>query len=81
MFFVLGDNRNHSNDSHTGWLVPKADIIGKVWFRYWSTSRNGDVRVAMIPIFLIIVAALVIAVVLDILRSRRTGGGSGTGQS
>jgi signal peptidase I len=76
MFFVLGDNRNHSNDSHTGWLVPRADIIGEVWFRYWSTSRNGDVRVAMIPVFLIIVAALAAAVAVDVIRSKKSGGGA-----
>jgi signal peptidase I len=34
-YFVLGDNRNMSNDSHTGWTVPSENIIGKVWITYW----------------------------------------------
>jgi signal peptidase I len=38
-YFVLGDNRNRSNDSHTGWLVPRDNIIGRAWFVYWPPSR------------------------------------------
>jgi signal peptidase I len=43
-YFVLGDNRNNSNDSHTGWTVPRGNIIGKAWFTYWPPSRLGTVR-------------------------------------
>ncbi|HUD20974.1 MAG TPA: signal peptidase I [Candidatus Saccharimonadales bacterium] len=28
-YFVMGDNREHSSDSRTGWMVPKNLIIGK----------------------------------------------------
>ncbi len=43
-YFVLGDNRNNSNDSHTGWTVPRANIIGKAWFIYWPPSKWGLVK-------------------------------------
>lgn len=36
-YFVLGDHRNNSDDSHmwaTTWL-PRNDIIGKAWIAYW----------------------------------------------
>lgn len=36
-YFVLGDNRNNSFDSHL-WPVtflPRRDIIGKAWISYW----------------------------------------------
>ncbi|MBI4187760.1 MAG: signal peptidase I [Chloroflexi bacterium] len=35
-YFVLGDNRNASNDSHNGWFVPHQNIIGKVWVSLWT---------------------------------------------
>lgn len=38
-YFALGDNRNNSNDSHTGWTVPRDNIIGKAWFIYWPPSK------------------------------------------
>ena len=38
-YFVLGDNRNNSNDSHLGWTVPRDGIIGRAWFVYWPPSR------------------------------------------
>ena len=34
-YFVLGDNRNNSSDSHKGWTVPGDNIIGKSWITYW----------------------------------------------
>jgi signal peptidase I len=42
-YFVLGDNRNDSVDSHYGWMVPRANIIGKAWFIYWPPSKWGMV--------------------------------------
>jgi len=43
-YFVLGDNRNSSNDSHNGWTVPWDNIIGKAWFTYWPPSKLGIVK-------------------------------------
>jgi len=43
-YFVLGDNRNNSNDSHTSWTVPRDNIIGKAWFTYWPPSKLGVVK-------------------------------------
>ncbi|MCD6452872.1 MAG: signal peptidase I [Dehalococcoidales bacterium] len=34
-YFVLGDNRNNSSDSHRWGSVPRNDIIGKVWLSIW----------------------------------------------
>ena len=69
-YFVLGDNRNHSNDSHTGWLVPKEDIIGRVWFKYW-VAEYPDIRLIMIPVFVLIVGALIVLMIADAANSRR----------
>jgi signal peptidase I len=38
-YFVLGDNRNNSADSHNGWLLPEDNIIGKAWVIYWPFER------------------------------------------
>lgn len=40
-YFVLGDNRNNSNDSHNGWTVPRQNIIGKAWLSIWPPDRWG----------------------------------------
>lgn len=42
-YFVLGDNRNQSNDSHHGWLVPRENIIGKAWLSTWPLDDWGTV--------------------------------------
>jgi signal peptidase I len=42
-YFVLGDNRNHSNDSHHGWLLPRENIIGKAWLSTWPPDNWGVV--------------------------------------
>jgi signal peptidase I len=74
-YFVLGDNRNSSNDSHTGWLVPRDDIIGRVWFRYW-TAAYPDIRIVMIPIFVIIVGTLLAVVIVDMVKSNKSNPGA-----
>jgi len=40
-YFVLGDNRNNANDSHSGWTISREDIIGKAWFSYWPPREWG----------------------------------------
>ena len=40
-YFVLGDNRNNSSDSRTGWTVPFPNIIGKAWISVWPPSSWG----------------------------------------
>jgi signal peptidase I len=42
-YFVLGDNRNNSNDSEEGWLVPRENIIGKAWISTWPPDMWGGI--------------------------------------
>ncbi len=41
MYLVEGDNRAHSCDSRVWGLVPRANIIGKVFLTYWPLNRIG----------------------------------------
>lgn len=43
-YFVMGDNRNNSNDSRTGWTVTSDNIIGEAWLRIWPLSKWGTVQ-------------------------------------
>ena len=40
-YFVLGDNRNNSNDSHNGWMVPRQNILGRAWLSIWPPDEWG----------------------------------------
>jgi len=40
-YYVMGDNRNNSNDSRYGWFAPRENIIGKAWLDIWPPSRWG----------------------------------------
>lgn len=42
-YLVMGDNRPHSSDSRTWGPVPKGNIIGKAWIKYWPLEEAGQI--------------------------------------
>lgn len=40
--FMMGDNRNDSNDSHVWGFLPVQNAIGKAAFRFWPLEKIGS---------------------------------------
>ncbi len=40
-YFILGDNRNNTSDSHVWGAVPRQNIIGKAWLSIWPPDSWG----------------------------------------
>jgi signal peptidase I len=41
-YFVLGDNRNNSNDSHRWGFLKKERVLGQVMLTFWPPVRQDD---------------------------------------
>jgi signal peptidase I len=42
-FIVMGDNRNYSSDSRDWGPVPRKNVVGRVWVRYWPFDSFGKI--------------------------------------
>ncbi|MBI3943095.1 MAG: signal peptidase I [Chloroflexi bacterium] len=46
-YFVLGDNRGNSNDSHIWGMLPRENIVGKAWITLWPPQQWGVLQSAI----------------------------------
>lgn len=51
-YFMLGDNRTASKDSHIWGFLPSNKILGRVWIRYWPFDKFGSLTAAPEKYFL-----------------------------
>ena len=43
-YIAFGDNRQHSSDSREWGVVPRNNIIGKAWLRYWPLNAFSTIN-------------------------------------